>query len=118
MNLEQQAPRFGSERAVRNARRPARIGGRAERLVAEREVAAHQIDLFPTVVGDRRGGRGAGGEAKQARAPADTAGLVHGVDKDLLPDTGRKPFRADPATRHIDTVKFQMGWTIGHLGLV
>src|SRR5271165_5879266 len=83
VHLEQRAAALRFERSVINAGRTARIGRRDERLaalalriVADDEVAGHQVDLLPVVVDEGRGRIDAGIEFEQARAAAHLLCLV------------------------------------------
>src|SRR6266545_3904107 len=67
MDLVEHAALLRLERAVMDAGRAARVGRRPEgfaalalRVVADRQVAGEQIDLFPMIVHERRGGVDAG----------------------------------------------------------
>src|SRR5580704_11041043 len=74
MDLVEHAAAIGLEWAVMDARRPARIGRRVERLaalallvIADDEIAGDEINLFPMVVHERRRGVDAGREAQEPR---------------------------------------------------
>src|SRR5262249_53619705 len=115
VHLEQHAPGLGLERAVVDARRPARIGGRLKRLaalalrvVADDEGTRHQIPLLPMVVNEGGGGVHAGLEPQQARPAPHFSGLVEIACENLLLDAGRIASRRVPALVHVDGVKFEM----------
>src|SRR5438045_9441231 len=72
--VEDAAPVRG-ERSVRHAGRPAGVGGRKALLtalallvVADDQVALHNVDFFPIVVHERRRGKGARVDLAQSRA--------------------------------------------------
>src|SRR5262245_18071481 len=103
------------ERAVIDARRPASIGRRLEALaalalgvVADDQIAGDEIDLFPMVVHERRGGVDARLEAQKPRAAAHLAGLVEIAGKRLLLNARRIARRREPALVHVDALELEM----------
>src|SRR5262245_20931459 len=121
MDLEQHTAALGLERAVIHARRAARIGRGFERLaalaggvVADDEVAGHQVDLLPVVVHERRCSVDAGIEAQKPRAAAHLAGLVDVAGQDLLLDAGWIAGRRGPALAHVDAQEFEVGLVHRH----
>jgi hypothetical protein len=95
VNLVKDAAAAGSERAVVHARRPAGIGRRdallaafALLVVADHEVALHDVDLFPVVVYERLGRERTGVDLEEPRAAALLVLLVEIGREDLLPEAG------------------------------
>src|ERR1700730_6011340 len=93
MHLEQHASGLGLERAVLDPRWPARIGGRMKWLaalalgvIADNEVARHQIHLFPMVMDERGSGVDTGIEPQEPRPAPHLLRLVEIARKDFLLD--------------------------------
>ena len=93
MDFEQHAAVFGLERAVRNAGRTARVGGRLERLAAlalgvvtDREITRQQVDFLPVVVDERCGRVDTRLEPQQPRAASRLTPLIEIAGQDLLLD--------------------------------
>src|SRR5437763_5408796 len=93
VDLEQEAAAVRFERPVHRAGRAAGIGAGREILaalavhvVADRQIALDQVNLFPIFVHERRGGVDAGREAQQPGAAAALGGLVERAGEGLLPD--------------------------------
>src|SRR5438045_2442163 len=93
VDLEQEAAAVRFERAVHRAGRAAGIGAGREilaaiavQVVADRQIALDQVNLFPIFVHERRGGVDAGREAQQPGAAAALGGLVERAGEDLLLD--------------------------------
>src|SRR5262249_24479819 len=106
---------IGFERAVVDAWWPARIGGRVKRLaalavsvVADNEVARHEIHLFPMVMDERSRGVDARFELQQARPAPHLSGLVEIARQNLLLNAAWIAGRRVPALVHVDGVKFEM----------
>src|SRR5258706_2546459 len=111
VDFEQRAAGVRLERAVHRAGRAAGIGAGREilaalalRIVADRQIAVHQIDLLPIFVDEGLGGVGAGLEPEQARAAAAAMLLVQAAGQDLLLDAGRVAGRRLPAGAGVDLV--------------
>src|SRR2546423_533356 len=109
MHLVQDAAALGGERAVLHARRPAGIG-RCERLltaaalrvVADDEIAVHDVHLLPVVVHEGLGRKGARLDLQEPRAAAALSLLVEVRGEDLLVEARRIARRALPAGVEID----------------
>src|ERR1700730_6648104 len=124
MNLEQQAPALRLERSVLDAGRTAGVGRRFEWLaalalgvIADGEVARDEIDLFPMIVHEGRGGIDAGLEAQQPGATAHLSPLVEIARQDLLHDAGRIARGRRPARAHVKAMEFQVRLVHRHLSL-
>src|SRR5262249_13326271 len=117
----QHAAALGLERPMVNPGRPARISGRLERLpavagrvIADDEIAGHEIDLLPVIMHEWCGRVDAGIEAQQPRAAAHLARLVEVARQYLLLDTGGVSGWRCPAVGHIDPQELQVGFIHRH----
>src|SRR5712691_814524 len=116
MDFQEQAAAVRFERTVHGPRRTAGIGSRREAfaalafgVVADRQIALDQIDLFPVFVDKGRGREHIGRETQEARAAAAPAFLIERAGEDFLLDPGGIAGRGAPAGRHIDGMEFAMG---------
>src|SRR5207237_8001499 len=115
VHLVQDAAALGGERTVLYPRRPAGVR-RGERLlaaaslgvVADDEVAMHDVHLFPVVVHERLGRISAGLDLEEPGAAAALILLVEVGAEDLLVEARRIARRAFPAAVEIDFDEFQM----------
>src|SRR6476620_7462346 len=90
--------------------------GRSERLlaalavpvVANYQVALHQVDLLPVVVHERLGRESAGLDLEEAGAAAALRRLVEVRGEDLLPESRRIARRALPTAFQVDLHELQM----------
>src|SRR6185369_17517189 len=121
VDLEQHAAALGLERTVIDAGRPARISGSLERLaavtgcvVADDEIAGHEIDLLPVIVHERCCRVDAGVEAQEPRAATHLARLVEIARQYLLLDSGGVSGWRGPAFGHIDPQELQVGLVHRH----
>src|SRR4051812_15750847 len=101
--VENAAPVRG-ERSMRHAGRPAGVSGREALLaalallvVADDQVALHHVDLFPVIMHERLGGKGARVDLEQSRAASLLRLLVQVGSEDLLPEPRRIAFGPLPA---------------------
>src|SRR5437879_1102064 len=115
MHLVKEAAALRFEWTVMNAGRSASVGRSIEclaalalRVVADDEIAGDEIDFFPMVVHERRGGVGAGRKAQEPRATAHLAALVEIAGENLLLDAGGIAGRCCPAGLHVDAGEFEM----------
>ena len=107
-----------------NAGRAARIGRCLEWLpafasgvVADDQIAGHQINLLPMIVDERARGEDAGRESQQARPAAHLACLVEIAGQDFLLDAGGIAGRHRPAFTHVDFMEFETRLVHGHIFL-
>src|SRR5262249_54019672 len=115
MDLVEETAAVRFERAMNRAGRAAGIGsgGKAlaalpHRIVADRQVAVDQVDLFPIFMDEGFGREDAGREPQQPRAAAAAPVLVERARQDLLLDAGWIAERRRPARAHVDAVEFEM----------
>src|ERR1051325_1382459 len=115
MQLVQDAAALGGERTVLHARRTAGVGrgegllaAAALRVVADDEVAVHDVHLLPVVVHERLGRICARLDFQEARAAALLVGLVEIRGEDLLVEARRVARRALPAGIEIDFDELEM----------
>lgn len=113
MNLKEQAAGLRFEGPVKNARGPARVsvGAKLDAALAvliapDNQVARDQVDFFPIIVDEGRGGMGAGIEAKMARSIAAFVVLIQKSGKNLLLDSRRISRRRLPSTIESDGLEF------------
>src|ERR1700733_9302159 len=83
-------------------------------VVADREIARDQINLFPIFVHERLGREDAGLEAQQPRARALLVFFVERTREDLLLNARGITGQRLPAARHVDGVKFLVFLVDGH----
>src|SRR5439155_18989427 len=121
MDFQEQAAAVRLERAVHRPGWAAGIGAGREAfapfsrgIVADREIALDQIDLFPIIVNKGRRGEHLRRETQEPRPAAALARLVERPGEDLLFDPGGIAGRGAPAGRHIDGMEFAMGLVDGH----
>src|SRR3954470_1761395 len=112
--VEDAAPMRG-ERSVPHAGRPAGVGGREALLtalpllvVADDQVALHDVHLLPMVMHERLGGKRARVDLEESRAASLLRLLVQVRREDLLPETRRIALRPLPAARQVDLDEFQV----------
>src|SRR5262245_46155544 len=115
VNFVEEAAAIGLEWTMVDAGRAAGIGRSVEwfaalalGIVADDEVARHQVDLLPVVVHEWRGGVDAGIEAQQPRAASHLAGLVEVARQNLLLDARRVAGGRRPAGIHVDASEFEV----------
>src|SRR5438067_10061011 len=115
VNFVKDAAALGRERAVMHARRTAGIGRRegllaapALRIVADDQVAVHHVDLFPVIVHEGLGGKGAGLDLEETRAASFLRRLVEIRCQDLLVEAWRIARRALPDGVEIDLYELEM----------
>src|SRR5579863_4110237 len=104
-----------------NARRTAGVGRTEKRvaaiprgIIADRQIASEQINLFPMIVHERRGCERARVKAQQPRPAAGLAVFVQIACKDLLLDAFGISLRRRPARLHIESEKLDMGFAYRH----
>src|SRR5579859_1966465 len=124
MDLVEEAAAFRLEGAVRGAGRAAGIGAGGKALaaaalgvVADRQVARDEIDLFPIIVHEGRGREDAGLEPQEPGPAAAAPRLVEGAGENFLRDAGRIAGRRLPAPLHVHGVEFEMRLVDGHGGI-
>src|SRR5262245_47712800 len=124
VNLEQQAPALRLERAVRGARRTAGVGARPEFLaavavsvVADDEIARHEVHLLPVVVHEGLGRVHAGRESQVTRAMPAPRLLVERACEYLLLDALRISRRRLPALAGIGLVELLVLFMYCHISL-
>src|SRR5438552_1337493 len=115
VNFVKNAAALGRERAVMHARRTAGIGRRegllaaaSLRVVADDQVAVHNVDLFPVIVHEGLGRKGAGLDLEEPRAAAFLRRLVEIRCQDLLVEARRIAGWPFPAGVQIHLHKFEM----------
>src|SRR6185503_6794869 len=115
VDLVEDASALGGERAVVHARRPAGIGRRdallaaaALRVVADDQVAVHDVHLFPVIVHERLGRERARLDLQQPRAAALLRLLVQVARQDLLVEAQWIALRPLPAGVEVDLHELQM----------
>src|SRR6266851_422526 len=125
MDFEEQAAAVRLERTVHGPRRTAGIGARGKafaplafRVVADRQIALDQVDLFPVFVNKGRGGEDMRRETQKARAAAAPARLIERAGEDLLLDPGGITGRGAPTGRHIDGMELAVRLVDLHLRLL
>ena len=125
MQLEQEAPRFGLERAVSGTWGPACVGVRtvfrsapAFLVIADDQIARYEVNLFPVVVHERLGGVYARRKAQVTRAKAALVLLVDRTRQNLLLDALRITRWHLPVLREIDGVKLLVLLGNGHCVLL
>src|SRR5215472_7390668 len=113
MDLVKQAAAIRFERPMDSAGREF-LAAIARSVVADREIALDQKDLFPIVVHKRLGREYARSKPQQAGAAAAALRLVEAARQDLLLDAGGVARRCRPPRAHVDTMEFEMGLVDGH----
>src|SRR5688572_8350811 len=115
VDLVEHAAAARAERAVVHARRSAGVGRREALLaalalpvVADHEVALHQVHLLPMIVHEGLGGECARLDLQQPRAAADLVVLVQVRGQDLLVEAGRIARRDLPAGAQVDLHELQV----------
>src|SRR3954468_3390671 len=115
MNLVQDAAALGSEWAVVRARRAAGVGRReallaaaALRIVADDEVALHDVDLFPVIVDEGHGGERARLDLQEPCAASALRLFVKIRGEDLLVEARRIARRHFPSGVEIDLHELEM----------
>src|ERR1051326_4553005 len=105
----------GSERAVVPARRAAGVGRREALLpalalpvVADDEVALHDVHLLPVVVHERLGRERAGLDLQEARAAAPLRRFIQIAGENLLEEPRRVARRHLPPRLQVDLHEFQV----------
>jgi len=84
-------------------------------IVAHRQVATDQENLFPVIMDERLDGEDAGAEVQKAGAVADLAFFVQRAGQDLLGDAvGIAGWRL-PALVHIDGLEFNELFGVAHV---
>src|SRR5262249_6027495 len=121
MHFQEQAAGFRLERSMIRAGRPTRVGvGRkrgatlAFRIVANDEVARHQIDLLPVIVDEGSGSEDAWCKSQQARARAAFGLFIERAGQDLLCNSLGVARRRLPAGAHVEAVELLMLFVHGH----
>src|SRR5687768_11222610 len=115
VNLVKDAAAARGERAVVHTRRSAGVSRREALLsalallvVADHEVALHDIDLFPVIVHEGLGGERAGLDLEQPRAAALLRFLVEVGGEDLLVEAGWIARRHFPAVIQVDAYELEV----------
>src|SRR5260370_16790117 len=116
MDLVQEPAAVRFERCVQGAGRAAGVGAGEEALaalpraiVADRQIALDQIDLFPIFVHERLRCEHPRRKPQQAGSTAVAALFVERPGQDLLLDAGEIALRRRPAGTHVYAGEFEMG---------
>src|SRR5260370_29140856 len=121
MDLVQETAAVRFERSVHGAGRAAGVGAGEEALaalpraiVADRQIALDQIDLFPISVHERLRCEHPRRKPQQAGSAAVAALFVKRPGQDLLLDAGGIALRRRPSGTHVYAVEFEMGLVDAH----